>query len=298
MVEQTVHGRRDIGVNTWVWCSPPTDQRLTDLVGKVARFGFDVVEIPVENVGDWTPSHVRGLLDEHSLGVSLCAVMPEGRELVATDAATVSSTQAYLRTLVDIAVEVGATTVMGPIYSSVGRTWRVSADERRALYDELAANLVEPAAYAAQAGVRLGIEPLNRFETSVINTVEQALQIVDRVDSPALGVAPDTFHMAIEERGIPAAIRSIGDRLVHIQVCGSDRGAPGGDNIDWPAVLAALDTVGYTGSLCIESFTAENETIAVAASIWRPLAPSQDQLATDGLAFLRSLDTNHQPSPI
>lgn len=296
MTEQTVHERRAIGVNTWVWCSPPTDERLTDIAAKVARFGFDVVEIPVENVGDWTPSLVRGLLAEHSLGVSLCAVMPEGRELIATDAATVRSTQDYLRTLVDIAVEVGSKTVMGPMYSSVGRTWRVSADERRALYDELAANLVDVAAYAAQAGVRLGIEPLNRFETSVINTVEQALQIVDRVGSPALGVAPDTFHMAIEERGIPAAIERIGEHLVHIQVCGSDRGAPGGDNIDWPAVLAALDRVGYTGSLCIESFTAENATIAVAASVWRPLAPSQDQLATDGLAFLRGLGAGRRTS--
>ena len=75
------------------------------------------------------------------------------------------------------------------------------------------------------------------------------------------------------------------------------RGAPGGDNIDWPAVQIALDTVGYTGSLCIESFTAENETIAVAASIWRPLAPSQDQLATDGLAFLNDLQSNlYHPS--
>lgn len=295
MAEQTVR-ERHIGVNTWVWISPPTDDRLTDLVDKIARFGFDVVELPVENVGDWTPALVHGLLAEHSLGVSLCAVMPEGRELVAADASTVLATQGYLRSLVDIAVEVGATTVMGPIYSSVGRTWRVSASERQALYDELAVNLAEPVAYAADAGVRLGIEPLNRFETSVINTVEQALQVVDRVDSPALGVAPDTFHMAIEERGIPAAIESIGERLVHIQVCGSDRGAPGNDNIDWPGVITALDTVGYTGSLCIESFTAENETIAVAASIWRPLAPSQDQLATDGLAFLRSLQPTHQSS--
>jgi D-psicose/D-tagatose/L-ribulose 3-epimerase len=297
MAKQTVRERRDIGVNTWVWCSPPTDDRLTDLIDKIARFGFDVVEIPVENVGDWTPSLVHGLLAEHSLGVSLCAVMPEGRELVAADAASVRSTQAYLRSLVDIAVEVGSSTVMGPIYSSVGRTWRVSASERQALYDELATNLADPVAYAADAGVRLGIEPLNRFETSVINTVDQALQIVDRVGSPALGVAPDTFHMAIEERGIPAAIESIGEHLVHIQVCGSDRGAPGGDNIDWPAVQIALDTVGYTGSLCIESFTAENETIAVAASIWRPLAPSQDQLATDGLAFLNDLQSNlYHPS--
>ena len=78
-------------------------------------------------------------------------------------------------------------------------------------------------------------------------------------------------------------------RKAHVQVCGSDRGAPGGDQTDWPALVAALDEVGYGGPLNIESFTADNASIATAASIWRPLAPTQDDLARDGLAFLRSL---------
>ena len=80
-----------------------------------------------------------------------------------------------------------------------------------------------------------------------------------------------------------------GDRVAHVQVCANDRGAPGSGHLDWRAILAALDDVGYDGPLVIESFTADNATIATAASIWRPLAVSQDALATDGLAFLRSL---------
>lgn len=278
---------RLLGVNTWVWCSPPTDAVLTELIPRIAGFGFDVVELPVEQVDDWTPACVRSLLDEFALGVSLCAVTPPGRELVATDPATVTSTQDYLRRAIDIAAEVGAPTLMGPMYASVGRTWRMTPDERRAAYEEIATNLIPVAAHAAASGVRLGIEPLNRFETSVVNTVEQALEIVRHVNAPALGVAPDTFHMAIEERDIPSAIHAARDHLVHVQVCGSDRGAPGGDNIDWGTFFVALDDAGYSGPLCIESFTGDNETIAVAASIWRPLAPTQDLLATDGLAFLQ-----------
>jgi D-psicose/D-tagatose/L-ribulose 3-epimerase len=77
--------------------------------------------------------------------------------------------------------------------------------------------------------------------------------------------------------------------VVHVQVCGNDRGAPGGDQTDWDGFLKALDEVGYGGPLNIESFTADNAAIAVAASIWRPLAPSQDELAAKGLAFLRGL---------
>ncbi len=140
--------------------------------------------------------------------------------------------------------------------------------------------------------MRLGIEPLNRYETSLINTVEQALTGL----GPLLGSEPgpvelalDTYHLNIEERSSADAIRLAGPHLAHLQVCGSDRGAPGGDQTDWPELLAALDEVGYAGPLNIESFTPDNASIAVAASIWRPLAASPDDLAADGLAFLRSI---------
>jgi D-psicose/D-tagatose/L-ribulose 3-epimerase len=280
---------REIGVNTWVWCSPPTDARLDELIPRIGGFGFDLVELPVEQLGDWSPVHVRDLLDDEGLGVSLCAVMPPGRELVAAPAADVRATQDYLRGVIDVAQAVGATVVGGPIYASVGRTWPLTPGERASAYDEIAEHLAPVVEHAVAAEVRLGVEPLNRFETSVVNTAAQAREIVDRVGSPALGVMLDTFHAAIEERDLAAGVATAGSALVHVQVCGSDRGAPGGDNIDWPRVLAALEGVGYHGPLCIESFTGDNATIAVAASIWRPLARSQDELATDGLAFLRGL---------
>jgi D-psicose/D-tagatose/L-ribulose 3-epimerase len=102
-----------------------------------------------------------------------------------------------------------------------------------------------------------------------------------------VGLALDTYHLNIEEKDPVAAIRAAGSRIAHVQVCGNDRGAPGADHQDWPALLGALRDVGYAGPLCIESFTAHNQSIATAASIWRPLAASQDALATEGLAFLR-----------
>lgn len=296
MGEQSVGPDTKLGVNSWVWVSPPTDDALDTLIPHIAELGFDVVELPVENVGDWSPDHVRGLLAEHRLEVSLCAVTPPGRELVATDPATVAATQDYLRACVDTAEAVGARTIIGPVYASVGRTWRLTPSERSEAYDEIAANLEPVATYAADHGVRIGIEPLNRFETSVVNTTAQAMEIVRRVDHPSIGVALDTFHMAIEERDIAAGIAACADHIVHVQVCGSDRGAPGGDNIDWPGFVAALGRTGYDGSLCIESFTGDNETIAVAASIWRPLAPTQDRLAIDGLAFLRRLLSQGAPT--
>lgn len=277
---------RRIGVNTWVWASPLTDDRLAALASWVRDRGFDTIELPVENPGDWDPGKAARLLTELGLSATVCLVMGPGRELVAAGPGTVAATQDYLRHVVDAAAQVGSVVIAGPAYASVGRTWRMSPAERDACYAELRDNLAPVVEHAMAAGIRVGVEPLNRYETSVLNTVDQGIAALAGLPPAGCGLALDVYHMNIEERNIPAAIRRAGPRIAHVQVCANDRGAPGADHLDWPAILAALDDAGYDGPLAIESFTAENATIATAASIWRPLAASQDAIAVDGLAFL------------
>ncbi|MFF2777434.1 sugar phosphate isomerase/epimerase family protein [Streptomyces sp. NPDC058052] len=274
-----------IGVNTWVWDSPSTDASLARLVPRIAGWGFDTVELPVEHPGDWTPDRTAELLKDHGLDASVVLVMPPGRELVAAPPETIRATQDYLRHCVDVAVAVGSPTICGPAYASVGRTWKLDPDERRSVLAELRENLRPVLAYAGEHGVRVGVEPLNRYETSLINTVEQALDALP----DECGLALDTYHLNIEERSPAQAIRDAGSRIALLQVCGTDRGAPGTDHFDWPGFAAAVEDAGYTGPWVIESFTPDNTTIATAASVWRPLAADQDTLATDGLAFLRTL---------
>lgn len=283
---------REIGVNTWVWTSPLTDGSAPDLLRHIAGLGFDAVELPLENVGDLTPETITEVLRETGLTPYVVCAMAPGRDLVATSPEAVADTQAYLRAGVDLAAAVGAAAVCGPFYAETGRVWRMTEAEREAAYAEWRENLAPVVAHAADRDVRIGIEPLNRYETSMVNTVDQALEALDGMLGPALGLALDTYHLGIEERSSADAVRRTGEHLVHVQVCGNDRGAPGGDQTDWGSVLAALDDVGYTGPLNIESFTPDNAAIAVAASIWRPLATSPDDLARDGLRFLRSLTTD------
>ena len=278
---------RRIGVSTWLWHSPLDDSRLADRARTVADWGFDVLELPVENPGDWDPETARTVLDDLGLGATVCLVMPPGRELVATDDATRQATQDYLRHVVDVAATVGADAIGGPAYTSVGRTWRLDDAERASAVSEWVEAIAPVADHAASAGVRIAVEPLNRYETSFLTTVDQALSAMADLPVEAVGVLLDTYHMNIEEADPAGAIRRAGDRIAHVQVCANDRGTPGHDHLDWPALLGALDDVGYDGPLCIESFTPDNASIATAASIWRPLAPTQDAIATDGLAFLR-----------
>jgi D-psicose/D-tagatose/L-ribulose 3-epimerase len=186
---------------------------------------------------------------------------------------------------VDVAAIVGSPVAAGPAYSSVGRTWRI--DDRPQVYARLRENLAPVVEHAAAKGVRVAVEPLNRYETSLLNTVDQALEALAGLPDEGCGLALDTYHVNIEESSPVEAIRAAGTWIAHVQVCANDRGTPGNDHQDWPALLRALADAGYRGPLCIESFTPDNATIATAASIWRPLAASPDALAVDGLAFLR-----------
>jgi D-psicose/D-tagatose/L-ribulose 3-epimerase len=280
-----------IGVNGWVWTSPVNTEEFARLAPKVKKMGFDLFEFGIESTTDLDYSRAAGVARENGLAVSVCAAMGPDRDLIHPDAAIQANGMAYVRHCVDAAHTLGAANVVGPLYSAVGRTWQSTDDERKRDTDLLVKQLSELSRYAGDKGVTLCVEPLNRFETSFINLAQQAVDVVDRVGSPACGILLDTFHMNIEEKSIGAAIRAAGARLKHFHSCENDRGAPGSGHVPWDEVAGALRAVNYDGPVVIESFTSKVKTIARAAAIWRSFAPTQDALAEDGLRFLRKLLT-------
>jgi D-psicose/D-tagatose/L-ribulose 3-epimerase len=279
--------RMRLGVSTWVWTSPATTAVLETLVPHIAALGFDVIELPIEEVGQFDVRRAGELAREHGLEVSVCAVIGAGRDLLLAE--EMERGVSYLRSCIDVAQELGSSTVAGPFYSAVGRCWRSTADERARDVDQVARVLRALGEYAADRGVRLGVETLNRFETSFLNTTAQALELIERVDHPAVGLTLDLFHLGIEEKHIGDALRAAGPRLVHVQVAENDRGTPGTGQLPWHGVAEALHDIDYRGRVVIETFSDRVEAIARAAAIWRPLAPDSDTLAREGLAFLREL---------
>jgi D-psicose/D-tagatose/L-ribulose 3-epimerase len=279
----------NFGVNTWVWTSPLTTEELERLAPIVAGMGFDWLEVPLEGLDDLDTIIGAEILKAHDLEVSVCAAMGPDRDLIHGDEAIRENGMSYLRASVDEAETLGATNLVGPLYSAVGRTWKATPEERARDMDLLVKQLKSLADYAGSHGVTLCLEPLNRFETSFINLAEQAIEVVDRVDHPACQIMLDTFHMNIEEKSLGDAIRLVGPRLRQLHACENDRGAPGSGNVNWTDVAQGLKDISYDGPVVIESFTAKVESISRAAAIWRPLAPTQDALAQDGLKFLQQL---------
>ncbi|WP_320064993.1 sugar phosphate isomerase/epimerase family protein [Micromonospora sp. RTGN7] len=280
-----------IGINTWAWAAPLTDETLVRLAPRIRAWGFDAIELPIQAPGEWDPARAADLLAGLELAPAVCAGLLPEHDLLGGDEQVVRRTEAFVRSCVRAASKVGAAVVAGPLYAPAGRRWLLDADAWRATIARLVERLRPLADEAAGQGVTIALEPLNRFETSLINTVDQALEVVARV--PGLGLALDTFHLNIEERDLPAAMRLAGDHLVHVQVCGNDRGVPGGDHLDWPGMFDALTDIGYSGQVNIESFTAE--ALAVPMSVWRPLAAGPDDLAVEGLVFLRGLTRRNAP---
>jgi D-psicose/D-tagatose/L-ribulose 3-epimerase len=278
-----------IGVNAWVWSSPVNTDEFGRLAPRISKMGFDLIEFGIEGTSDLDYSRAAEIARANGLGVSVCAAMGPDRDLIHSDESIRRNGMDYVRHCIDAAKTVGAPNVIGPLYSAVGRTWQATDDERKKDLDLLVRQLRELSVYAADRGVGLAVEPLNRFETSFLNLSAQAIEVVDRVDHPACGILLDTFHMNIEERSIGDAIRAAGKRVRQLHTCENDRGAPGSGHVPWQEVAKACRDIGFNGPFVIESFTNKVKSIARAAAIWRNFAPTQDALAEDGLRFLRKL---------
>jgi D-psicose/D-tagatose/L-ribulose 3-epimerase len=223
------------------------------------------------------------------LGVTVCGAFGPDRDLSSEDESVRKTGLSYLRRCIDLAQDLGSPFVSGPMYAAVGNTRLLPDDARRAQWSRSVSGLKEAASYAAERSIKLAIEPLNRFETDLVNTVDQGIKMVDDVGAENVGLLLDTFHMNIEEKDIPAAIGRAADRIVEFHACSNDRGTPGEDHLPWKAIAEALGGARYEGPIVIEAFTPEVREIARAVSIWRSLAKSQDALAKDGLSNLRAV---------
>jgi D-psicose/D-tagatose/L-ribulose 3-epimerase len=273
-----------LGMNLLLWTGAVTAEHFP-LLGKLKAAGFDGVEIPIfaGTPADYKP--IRAELDKQGLKCTTVTILTKETNAISPDAATRQKASDWLKNVVEINHVLGAETVCGPYHSAIGEFSGTgpTADEKKRAADVLRGT----AELAKQANLMLAIEYLNRFECYLLNTAAGAVELVKMVNHPNFRTMYDSFHAHIEEKDPAAAIRLVGDKLVHFHACGNDRGAPGADSMPWPAITTALHEIGYAGAVVIESFTPDNQTIARAAAIWRPLAATQDALAREGLAFLR-----------
>jgi len=279
------------GVNSFVWISPLTTAAVRELAPRVNQMGFEIFELSCENPELLDRKAVKTELVKNGLAPIVCGAFGPDRNICSEDHYNRVNAKAYIRWLVDTASELGSEVVCGPMYSAVGKDHIEDPEGRRQEWLRAVSGIHEMAEYAQDQGVKLAIEPLNRFETDLINIVSQGLEFINDVDMNNLGFHLDTFHMHLEEKNSADAIRLAGNKIFHFHACENDRGVPGTGQVHWQEIARALKDTGYNGPVVIESFTSQVKEIARAVCIWREIAPSQDAIAIQGLKFLQTLLT-------
>ncbi len=255
-------------------------------VRRIRELGYDGVEVPVL-IGE--PAHYAWLgreLDAVGLRRTTTSIVPSpDANPLSSDAEVRARGVAHLDWALDCAVALGAESVGGPFHAPLGHFTGVgpTADEIR--YGADAHHRM--AARAEAAGLYLSLEPLNRFETHFLNTMEQARAYLARVDHPAFRIMYDTFHANIEERSQARAIASMAGHLGVVHISENDRGIPGRGHIDFAEIFRALRRAGHDGWLTVEAFGSGLPELAAATRVWRPLFPDFDTLFVESIDFLR-----------
>jgi len=274
------------GVNMMVWTTRVTSAE-RPLFSRIKEWGFDGVEILVSPQEPADIPAIKSILDELSLERTTCTALPREANPVSAQPEVRRLGTAFLMSCVERTAELGGHLICGPLYAGLGvmtgrrRTqdeWRWAADSLRVV-----------ARRGQELGVTLCIEPLNRFETYFLNTLEDAAEFIHYVGEPNVRVHFDTFHANIEERHPAESLLAVARDLGHVHFSENDRGIPGTGHVDWQGILSALKGIDYDGWLTIESFAQPEPQLAAAAAIWRDLAPSGDDLARRGLTFIKSI---------
>jgi D-psicose/D-tagatose/L-ribulose 3-epimerase len=275
-------------VSTWLWTSPFTTET-TALFPKLKAMGYDAVEIPVEYPELIDAVAVRKALDENGLKVIVCGAFGPTRDLTNEDPAVHKVCFEYLNQCFDLCNAWDSKFLAGPMYSAVGKARMLSPEDRKIEWNRAVDNIHKVCVTAATHGLMIALEPLNRFESDLINTADDVLKLIADINHDAAAVLLDGFHMAIEERDIEKAIVAVGKKLIHVQVSENYRGTPGTGQTPWDAFKRGLKSINYSGAVSIESFTPEIKELAGAVCIWKNLAESQDGFAAEGITFLRKL---------
>lgn len=275
-----------LGVHMMLWTPDWHEASARRVFERAARIGYDFVEVLIFDPDAIDADMTARIARETGIGVAASICGKLSADLSNADPAVAARGEALVGRAISVARDMGATLLGGPSYSAVHRyalaPSAVARDRAVDAYRRLAER-------AQAAGVRLGLEALNRYESNFINTVGQAAELCRQVGSPALFVHADLFHMNLEEPDFATALRGVADHLGYVHVAESHRGRLGEGNIDFPAFFAALAAIDYRGPITFESFspTVLGPELAGLIALWRDPWTDPDDTAARALAFLR-----------
>lgn len=270
-----------LGGHAFLWIGEATTEALSQAIYQAAKAKFDFIELPLLRPEKVDVIALRAALNKHGLPCTCSLVLPPEASLTENPYAT----EEFLLSAVEVAARLESPLLTGVVYSKLGENTLPSPD----VLEKVVLVLKKVAQVAATKGVRLGIEPVNRYETSLINTAEQALEIINAIAEPNVFLHLDTYHMNIEECGFRQPILKAGEILQYVHLSESHRGEPSTGNVQWEEVFSALAEVDFKGDLAFEAFLAPSQDLIQATRVWHTISASKEQIVDKSVAFFRKL---------
>jgi D-psicose/D-tagatose/L-ribulose 3-epimerase len=277
-----------LGIHAYAWCSQWSNDTL-NLIDRTKNLGMDFIEIPLMVLETFDAAAVKDRLKKVDLGVVTSTVLLGDTDITSDDADIRTKGVDYLKACVKATSDIGAQNFSGVVYSQfvkpaaqrpTEQAWKHSADCLR-----------EVALFAKELDVNIGIEPVNRYETYLINTCDQALKLKEMIGEDNIKIHLDTYHMNIEEKSFYDATMIAGKDLIHYHLCENDRGIPGTGLVNWDEIFKALAEIDYQGNAALESFV--DATDNMNTWVWRQLARDGDTLLREGVAFIRKMQKKY-----
>ena len=273
------------GMNLLLWTGDLTEAHLP-VLESLKKMGYDGVELPLFAPDPDKWAKWRKPLDDLGFERTAVTIRTEENNPISPDAAVRAKGVAANKLTLDACAAVGAQSLVGPYHSAIGSFSGAgpTADEWKWGVDSMR----QVAEHAGKVGVTLAVEPLNRFEIYLLNCVKDAVRFVRDVNHPSCRTMYDSFHANIEEKNVAAAIKEVAPVCAHVHISENDRGTPGQGGVNWKATFDTLKEINYDGWLVVDAFGLALPEIAAATKIWRRMYSSEEQLAKDALAFMKS----------
>ena len=272
-----------LGIHAYEWCSTWSNDTL-NIIDTVRGLGLDFIEIPLMRLDLFDPKAVKERLDGFEATTSN-VLLSDDVDITSFNEASRKNGVKYLKECVKATADAGAKSFSGVIYSKYMK--EAAGMPSLQEWEFSAQSLKEVAKYAADLGVIVGVEPVTRYESYLLNTSEQAVRLCEMIDEPNAFVHLDSYHMNVEEKNFYDAIITAGSRMKYFHMCENDRGIVGSGHVDWDGVFRAFKDIGFDGYLGFEGFADCSDNMNT--WVWRKLAPDGETFVRESVAFARKM---------
>ena len=275
-----------LGVHALVWVGGWSKEECRTAIKNTVEAGYGLIEIPALDPSKIDSKDTAQVLKDHGIKGACSLGLSFDADINNDDSEVVARGEEKLMKALSVVESIGGDYLGGVLFSALGKYPKPASQKS---WDNAAQSLRKLAKRAQESGITLGLEPVNRYESNLINTVDHAVQMIKDVGEKNVKVHLDVYHMNIEEDGMEKSVIACGDKLGYVHIGESHRGYLGSGNVDFDTFFSALKKINYSGPIAFESFSSAvvDPALSNTLCVWRNLWSDSDDLASHALQYMK-----------